>query len=527
MQYKQIEFGDSARSKIIKGVNKVANAVVSTLGPKGRNVVFEDGGIPVVTKDGVTVAQQVVLEDRFENLGATMAKEAAERTNIEAGDATTSTMSILREIVNESCKKIDNGANPIILKRGMDSAVSDILDIVKKRVKEITTDEMRDSVATISANNDEKVGKLISGVIKKVGKDGIITVTGNTDIENKVEYIQGTKIDRGYESHMFINDRKRLACNMENPVIIMTTDRITHYSQLVNIIQDIYNKGKKNIILLADSIEGTAMGFILQNHLGGKFSCVPVKIPAFGDFQKDLIYDLATLLQATVLGEQEAKKFGDGTMEDCGTCDNVFIGRDYTVFTGGKGDISKRVEEVKALMDGEKDPFKLDQLKKRIGRLTGSVANIKVGGASDIEQVEKRYRIEDALHSVRSALDGGIVEGGGTAFLRAAAEINAGVRKIFDDRDMEDGYYIVVNAIMSTFRTILKNAGLSHEVISAKVLSDKIGYNVLTNKYVDLIGDGVIDPYKCLVSQLNNAVATASIIITSEVAMVNMNKKDD
>jgi chaperonin GroEL len=308
----------------------------------------------------------------------------------------------------------------------------------------------------------------------------------------------------------------------------MTTDRITHYSQLVNIIQDIYNKGKKNIILLADAIEGTAMGFILQNHLSGKFSCVPVKLPAFGDFQKDLIYDLASLLQATVLGEQEAKKFSDGKLEDCGSCDNAFIGRDYTIFTGGKGDVSKRVEEAKALLEEEKDDFKKDQLRKRIGRLTGSVANIRVGGASDIEQVEKRYRIEDALHSVRSALDGGIVEGGGTALLRASYDKRL-AEKRFDnnDDDFRDGYNIVIKAVRSVFRTIILNAGIHPDVIERNVLDGLNGYNVLTGKYEPLLETGVIDPYKCVSSQLNNAVATASIIITSEVAMVNINKKDD
>lgn len=524
--YKEILFGKEAREKIIKGVNIVAEAVVSTLGPKGQNVVFDEGNMPIVTKDGVTVAQQIILKDKFENIGAQIAKEASEKTNREAGDGTTSTAAILRDVVNLGNEKILSGYNSVILKRGMDHAIDKIVEEVSKNVITVDTDEMLTNVAVISANNDIEVGTLISGVIKEVGKDGVITVTGNNNNKNEVEYIKGTKLEKGFESHMFINNRKKLSCDLQSPAIIITTDRITHFSQIVNIIQDVINSGKREMVLIADSIEDIALGFLISNHLNNKFTCVPIRIPSFGDYQRDLVYDIATLLNATVLGEAEGKRIDAGKYTDCGTAENVFIGRDNTIFSGGSGDVSKRIEEAQELMKNEKDDFRRSMLRKRIGRLTGSIANIKVGGSSDTEQTEKRYRIEDAINAVKSSMEEGIVEGAGTALVRAVNELNNYIPK--GHRDFVAGFNVVLNAAGSVFRAILKNAGINDEVVLNKILEskEKIGYNSLTDTYEDLIKSGVIDPFKCIKSELNNAVATASTLLTSNVAITTVVEKD-
>lgn len=510
--YKKLLFGQNAREKIKKGVNIVADAVVSTLGPRGQNVIFEESSFPTITKDGVTVASQVFLEDKFENMGNMIAREAAENTNREAGDGTTTTIVLLREIFNEGHKAIIAGMNPILIKRGMDDALEQVLQQLK--AKEITTDKEKEQVATISANNDSKTGKLIAKVIKKVGVDGVITVTSSNSLKTEVEYIKGTKLGSGYLSPLFINDGRRLACKMEDPEIIITSEKITMSSQLIPIIEKCVLAGKKRMVLIADEIDGQAMAFLVQNYMQGKFTCVPIKVPSFGGYQRDLLYDIATLTEGSVLGEQDAKKIEEAEITDLGNCNEIIIGQENTIITGGDGDIKERVNETKALLDTEKDVFKREKLRERLGRLTGSIANIKVGGASESEQQEIRYRMEDAINATKSAIEEGIVEGAGIALLRA------------DNITLKDsgeeyiaGVKIIKKALEAPLRSIVENGGGKGDAVIAKVKESKKGYNALTNEYEDLFETGIIDPKKVVRNEIQNAVATAGILLTSGCAI--------
>lgn len=519
--YKKILFGEEARKKILKGVNTVAKAVNSTLGPRGRNVIFEESSFPTITKDGVTVAQQIFLEDKFENMGVMLARECAENTNREAGDGTTSTIVLLQAMVNEANKYIVAGMNPILIKRGMDVALKQILNNLKKQVKEIKTDNEKLQIATISANNDENIGKMISDIIKKVGVDGVITTQNSNTLETEVEYVKGLQLNNGYESHLFMNDARRLAVVMENPTIVVCTDVIINQDQLVPLIERLVTQGKRQIILFSDKIEGSALQFVVQNHLLGKFTCVPVKLPSFGDFKKDLVYDLAALIGATVVGDDDAIKLQDAGLDECGTCQSSLITRDKTIISGGKGSVKSRIEETKALLKDEKDIFKQEKLKQRLGRLKGSVANIKVGGASETEQTEIKYRIEDALNSTKSAIKEGIVEGGGIALLKCWMPTAA------VEKEIQAGIDIVYDSLTKPLEIIAENAGENGEAISNKVSETKKGYNALTGEFGDLFKMGVIDPFKVVKNEIQNSVATASILITSGVAIIIKLEKND
>ena len=511
--YKKIKFKTEARNKILEGVNIVAEAVGSTLGPRGQNVIFEESSYPTITKDGVTVANQIFLEDKFQNMGVMMAREAAENTNREAGDGTTTTIVLLQAILKEGHKAVAAGMNPILIKRGMDAALKVILNQLK--AKKVTTDKEKLQIATISANNDEKTGKLIAEVIKKVGTDGVITVSNSNSLKTEVEYLKGTKLNSGFESHVFINDPKRLSVALENPTIIIAREDILMQNQLVSIIQNLLAAGKNKMILIANKIEGNALAFLVQNFLNGKFMCVPVKLPSFGNYQRDLVYDLAALTQSTVIGTEDTVKLEDATVEHCGTAEKIIIGRKETIISGGQGDISKRVEETKALLKEEKDVFNKEKLKDRLGRLTGSIANIQAGGASESEQMELRYRIEDSLNATKAAIEEGIVEGAGTALLRCNL-INAFVSM---EEEFAIGIKIVEKALEAPLKKIVNNSGQSGEAIVAKVKEATIGYNALTGKYEDLFQAGVVDPLKVVKNEIINAVSTAGILLTSGVAI--------
>ena len=514
--YKDVKFGADARDKILKGVNTVADAVATTLGPRGMTVIFEENIYPTVTKDGVTVAQQLMLEDKFESMGAMIAREAAENTNREAGDGTTSTVVLLRGIANEGHKYIAAGMNPILIKRGMDEALKQAITLVNESKKEVTSLDEKTQVATISANNDPELGKMIAEVIEETGTNGVVTVTNSNSMETEIEYVKGTKLDRGYASHMFISDRKRLSAEMDNPTVILTTDKINMESQLVEMLQNILKTGSRKLILVAGAIEGPALAFLTQNHLLGKFTCIPVSMPSFGDFQRDLFYDLAATTGATVLGDEESTKLKDATIDDCGTVDNVIVTRDSTIFTGATGDVSQRIDEVNALIEKYNDAFVVEQLKKRLGRLNGSIANVRVGGASETEQTEIKYRIEDALNSTKSAIEDGIVEGGGTALVKASSKMV--IPEGLNDEYIA-GFNIVKRAMLMPCTQIMKNAGLPADAIVAKVREDGLGYNALVNEYQDLFENGIIDPVRCVNNELANAVATAGTLLTSNVAI--------
>jgi chaperonin GroEL len=515
---KDIKFGADAREKILKGVNIIADAVSSTLGPRGQNVIFEDSSFPTITKDGVTVARAVFLEDKFENMGAMISREAAENTNRDAGDGTTTTIVLLREIFAAGHKAVASGMNPILLKRGMDEALNRVLALLDKQAKKLKTPGERIQVATISANNDPETGKLIATVLEAVGTNGIVTVTSSNSLQTTVDFVRGTQIRSGYESHLFITDHERLAATAENPAIIITSDPITLQAQLIPIIQSLLAAGRKHMLLLADRIEGSAMAFLVQNYLQGKFYCVPVRLPSFGDYNRDIIFDLAALTGATVLGEDFARKIDDATADDAGTCENMIVSRYSTILAGAKGNNKKRVDEIKALLKNEKDTFRKEKLKDRLGMVNGSIAKILVGGSSEAEQTERRYRIEDALNATKSAVEEGIVEGGGVALLKCA---NFPIQTLegMDGKEFSTGMEIVRDALSAPLKKIADNGGWSGEAVVGRVIDKKLGFNALTGIYEDLLKAGVIDPKKVVRNEISNAVATAGILLTSNVAV--------
>jgi len=522
--YKKILFDENARNKILKGVQIVDNAVASTLGPKGNNVIYEEGIFPTITKDGVSVARQIFLKDKFENMGVMLSREAAENTNRSAGDGTTTTIVLLRSIYEEGHKAVASGMNPILIKRGMDFASEQIIKLLDKQTKKITTEKEKLQIATISANNDNNIGELITTVLNKVGPDGTITITNNNSLKTEVKYVKGTKLDQGYQSHVFINDAKNLSVNTENPRIIITTDDVTMQNQLVPIIQNLVQKGETNIILLANSISGQALAFLIQNYLRGKFTCVPVKIPSFGSYQQDLVYDIATLTGATVLGKEDAKKLEEGDLEETGTCGSVVIRHNETIFSEALGDVSKRIQEVKAILVMEQDEYNKEKLMIRLGRLTGSIANIRVGGASESEQTEVKYRIEDALNATKSAIEEGIVEGGGMALLKCINGFMPPESRI-ESKEFNEGIEIVRKALSKPLQKIADNGGVSGEAVVGKVLDHGKGYNALTDTYENLFKAGIIDPKKVVRNEIQNAIATAGILLTSNCAIANIEEK--
>jgi len=513
--YKELKFRQEAREKILRGLNITADAVSTTLGPRGQNVIFEDSSYPTITKDGVTVAQQIFLKDKFENMGVMITREAAENTNREAGDGTTSTVVLLASMVNEANKYIVAGMNPILIKRGMDYALQLVLKNLKKQTKQIKTNKEKLQTAIISANNDEKVGKLIMEVVNKIGVDGVVTVTNSSEMETKVEYVKGIELNNGYQSHVFINNPKRLSYEAENPQVIICSDDIDNPNQLIPIVERLIVAGHNKAILFANKIEGAALAFLAQNHMLGKFTIVPVNNPSFGGYQGDLLRDLATLTEATVVGKEESIKIEDAGADELGTCDKVIIGRDSTVISGGKGNVKGNIEEVKALIKEEGDTFKLKKLKERLGKLNGQIANIKVGGASETDQTEIKYRIEDALNATRSAIQEGIVEGGGIALLKAGKDIAI----VDSSKEFVAGQEIVLKALNKPLRKILKNAGENADAIIGEVLRTGKGYDALNNEYVDLFEKGIIDPFKVVKNEITNSVATAGILITSGAAI--------
>jgi len=521
--FKELLFNDKVRSKILKGVNIVADAVCSTLWPRGTHVIFEESEywIPTVTKDGVTVAQHVVLEDKFENMWVSLAKEAAEKTNRNAGDGTTSTVAILREIVNEGNKYITAGMNPILIKRGMDEALKMVLEKLETFTKKIDSREERLNIATISANNDNELWDLIVSVIDEVGKDGVITVWTTNWMTTEVEYVNGSKLDGWFESPYFINDTKRLTATLENPTIIITSDRITMQSQLVPIIQDLLSNNKREMILFAEWVEDQALAFLIQNYLQGKFTCIPVKFPSFGWYQVDIMNDMAKLVGATVLGEEQGRKITEGKYEDCWTTEKIIVGRDYSIISWATGDVKDRIEEVRSLLESEKDSFKIEKLKERMGKLTGKIASIKIGWASETEQSEIRYRIEDAINATKSAIDSGIVEWAGTALLRCSNI----VAPEWLSKESEAWFNIVKMAIKAPFKKIIQNGWENADAIMWEVLSWTEWFNSLTMKKENLFDAGVIDPHKVVLNEVTNAVATAGILLTSTVAIVNWDTK--
>jgi len=528
---KQLMFGEDARQKVFKGVTKLAQAVRATMGPKGRNVVVERKyGAPMVTKDGVSVAKEIDLEDPYENMGAQLVREAATKTNDAAGDGTTTATVLAHAMMEEGMKHLGSGANPILIKRGMDSAVEAVSEFLSKLKKDVTKKGEYAAVATISAQ-DATIGEVISEVIDQVGREGVVTVEAGQTLGLEMEYVEGMQFDNGYISAYFATDTARMEAVYEKPYILITDKKISSIQELLPVLEAVAQKGKKEIVIIAESVEAEALTTLVLNKLRGTFSALAVKAPAFGDRRKEILKDIAALTGGRLISEEIGLKLENVTIDDLGTARRVIAGKDNTLIVGGSGkkqDIEARVNEIKGQLETVKSDFDRDKLAERLAKLTGGVAVIKVGAATEVEQKEKQHRVEDALSATRAAAEEGIVPGGGTAYLRAIPVLEK-LLKDTKDADEKVGIEIVMNALSSPARNIAENAGVAGEVVVSKVREgkDSFGYNALTGQYTDLYKDMVIDPKKVSRSALENACSVAGMFLTLEVAISEIPKKEE
>jgi chaperonin GroEL len=520
---KQITFGGHARAAILRGVNKLADTVKTTLGPKGRNVVLEKKfGSPTITKDGVTVAKEIDLVDAMENLGAQMLREVAAKTSDVAGDGTTTATVLAQAIFREGVKAVAAGANPIPLKRGIDKAVMRAIREIKKAAKPVTVD-MIAQVGSISANGDDEIGKLIAEAMQRVGKDGVITVEDSSTIETALEVVEGMKFDRGYLSPYFVTDNETMAAELENPLILLSEKKISSMRELLPILEQVAKLGR-SILIIAEDVAGEALATLVVNRLRGTLSVAAVKAPGFGDRRKDMLEDIAVLTGAKVINEELGIKLENVMLEELGWARKVTIDRETTTIIGGGGNhgaLEARVKTLKAQIENTTSEYDREKLQERMAKLVSGVAIIRVGASTEMELKEKKARVEDAMHATRAAVEEGIVPGGGVILIRAAKVLNK--IKLFEssgDEEEQIGVNIVKRALEEPLRQIVANAGKEGAVIVARVRSERnpnIGYNVLTEKFEDLIAAGVIDPAKVTRSALQNASSIAGLLLTTEV----------
>ena len=526
---KQITFGGHARAAILRGVNRLADAVKITLGPRGRNVVLEKKyGSPTITKDGVTVAKEIDLKDAMENMGAQMVREVAAKTSDVAGDGTTTATVLAQAIFREGVKAVAAGANPIALKRGIDKAVTRAVLEIKKAAKPVSTD-MIAQVGSISANGDDAIGKLIAEAMQRVGKDGVITVEDSRTIETALEAVEGMQLDRGYLSPYFVTNAETLETELENPVILLSEKKISAMRDLLPILEEVAKLGR-SILIIAEDVAGEALATLVVNRLRGTLSVAAVKAPGFGDRRKDMLEDIAVLTGAQVITEELGIKLENVMLEELGWGRKVTIDQETTTIIGGGGNhgaLEARVKTLKAQIEDTTSEYDREKLQERMAKLVSGVAIIRVGASTEIELKEKKARVEDAMHATRAAVEEGIVPGGGVVLIRAAKALNK--LKLFatdqegessGDEDEQIGVNIVKRALEEPLRQIVANAGKEGAVIVERVRSEKnpnIGYNVLTEKFEDLIATGVIDPAKVTRCALQNASSIAGLMLTTEV----------
>lgn len=528
MSAKQLIFSNDSREKVFKGVEKLAAAVRATMGPKGRNVIIEKKyGGPTVTKDGVSVAKEVELEDPFENMGAQLVREAATKTNDAAGDGTTTATVLAYAIMKEGLKHLDSGSNPISIKRGIDKAVAAVTDELEKIKKNVSKKEEYAAIAAISAQ-DEEIGDVIAGVIDEVGKDGVVTVEAGQTLGIEKEYVEGMQFDNGYISPYFMTDAGRMEAVYDNAHILITDKKISSIQEILPLLESLAQKGKKEIVIIAENVEGEALATLILNKLRGTFSALAIKAPAFGDRRKEILRDIATLTGARVISEEVGLKLENATFEDLGRARKVVSDKDNTLIVDGAGkkaDIEARIKQIKATMDNTTSDFDREKLQERLAKLSGGVALIKVGAATEVEQKEKQHRVEDALSATRAAAEEGIVPGGGTAYIRCLKvldKLKAG------NEDEQIGIDIIKGALTAPAEQIANNAGMSGQVVVDKVSAakDNHGYNALTDTYEDLVKAMVIDPKKVTRSALENAASVASMFLTLEVAISEIPKEE-
>ena len=522
---KDIFYNTEARASLKNGVDKLANAVRVTLGPKGRNVVVEKQfGSPNVTKDGVSVAKEIELEDRLENVGAQMVKEVASKTSDVAGDGTTTATVLAQSIISEGLKNVTAGANPMEIKKGIDLAKNRVVEFISKNSKDIPDSNQIAQVATISANDDEEIGTKIAEAMDKVGKDGVITVEESKTAETYLEFVEGLQFDRGYLSPYFVSNSDTMEAELEDPYILVHDKKITNMKDILPLLEKVVQAGK-SILIIAEDIEGEALATLVVNKLRGTFNVVAVKAPGFGDRRNAMLEDIATLTGATVVSEERGFKLESTTLDDLGTCKKVVTDKDNTTIVGGGGTsetISSRVNEIKVQIEKSKSDYDREKLQERLAKLSGGVAVLNVGAATEVEMKEKKDRVDDALHATRAAVEEGIVVGGGVILLRASKDLD---NALFNNLkpNLKVGVDIMKYALVGPIRQICSNAGVEPSIVVQKVLDSKddYGYDARNDEYVDMFKSGIIDPAKVSRVAVENASSISGLLLTTEVAITD------
>lgn len=516
---KKVLYNEEARAALLKGVDQLANAVRITLGPKGRNVVLDKKfGAPNIVNDGVSIAREIELKDPFENMGAQLVKEVATKTNDVAGDGTTTATLLAQSMIHEGMRNVAAGANPMVLKKGIEKAVKVLVEEIKKKSVPVDTKESIAQVASISSA-DETIGGLIADAMEKVGNDGVITVEDSKTMGTNLKVVEGMQFDRGYLSPYMVSDTDKMECIMDNPLILITDKKINVLQEVLSLLEKVVQAGKE-LLIIADDVEGEALATLVVNRLRGTFKCAAVKAPGFGDRRKAMLQDIAILTGATVISEDLGRKLDSATLEDVGHAHQVRITKDNTTIIGGEGDaeaIKQRVEQIREQFKNSTSQFDKDKLQERLAKLAGGVAVIEVGAATEVEMKDKRLRIEDALNATRAAVEEGIVSGGGTTFI----DIQHVLDDIEAEGDVKTGVNLVRHAIEAPVRQIADNAGVEGAIVVEKLkeAKDGTGYNAAEDKYEDMMKAGIVDPAKVTRSALQNAASIAALVLTTEAVV--------
>ncbi|MBQ7659626.1 MAG: chaperonin GroEL [Alphaproteobacteria bacterium] len=529
MAAKDIQFGNEARAKLLKGVEKLANTVKVTLGPKGRNVMLDKSyGAPKITKDGVSVAKEIELADKFENMGAQLVKEVAQKTADKAGDGTTTATVLAEAIIMEGAKAVAAGMNPMDLRRGIDMAVNAVVEDVKSRSKEIKTSEEIAQVGTISANGDTSIGEYLARAMEKVGNDGVITVEDAKGLETELDVVEGMQFDRGYLSPYFITNPEKMNCEYDNPYILFYDQKISSLQPMLPVLEAVVQSGRP-LLIIAEDIEGEALATLVVNRIRGGLKVCAVKAPGFGDRRKEMLKDMAILTGGQVISEELGMKIENVTLDMLGTSKRVEITKDDTTIidgAGNKADIKARTTQIKSEIEATKSDYDREKLQERLGKLSGGVAVLRVGGASEVEVKEKKDRIDDALNATRAAVKEGVVAGGGSALLYATKALD-GLKPENDDQKV--GINIIRKALQAPVRQIAENAGVDGAVVVGKLLESKdvnFGYNAQTGEYTNLIKAGIVDPTKVVRTALQDAASVAALVVTTEAMVTEKPQKE-
>lgn len=534
---KNLVYNEEARKKIFAGLEKVANAVKVTLGPAGRNVIIEkEYGSPVITKDGVTVAKEICLEDKIENLGAQLLKEVTSKTNDIAGDNTTTSAVLAYAIVKEGLKSVASGMRPIEIKRGIDYATDRIINSLKSISTFVTTKEEIMNVATISANNDPEIGKILANAIDKVGKDGVITVEESKNVTTSVKIVDGLQFDNGYINPYFSTNKERLETEFDDSYILITDKKISSMAQLMPVLEPVAQQGKA-LTIICDDMDGEALGTLVLNSVRGALKVCAVKAPGFGDNRKAMLEDMAILTGATYISDDFGNSLEKATIDMLGNA-KVKVTKNTTTITNGGGDKTKldtRISELKAQISNTKEKYEQDKLKTRVAKLTGGVAVVSVGAATETEIKEKKFRVEDTIAATRAALEEGVVPGGGVALIKARSLIEAEKEEKFDNQGIEAGFYILLKAVEEPLKQIAENAGVNGEVVLDKVLEynnneqqdEYMGYDARNNTYCNMTANGIVDTTKAISSALRNAASIAGMLLTTECSITEILKKEE